>query len=227
MRKAVLLLVVALMAAPALGDAYIPGDFNGWDAFTQMTEGPADFYSYAAHNDTPGRQQFVLLAEENNWDTKYIPSGDQWGFTDGLGDLDITFDTATYSDGWYPETNRVGVSSWTTDWTAVGDWQGWDNGNPATAMIDAGGGLFTYETTGLSVGEHWYKAVRTTTWDAVGADGLSINAGDFSFNVSSESEIVTFSVDASSSIIRVDVVPEPTSLALLGIGGLALLRRRR
>lgn len=223
-------LAVTLVAAPAWADAYIPGDFNGWNASEPMTEtSPAGFYEY----DIPvqganERKQFVLLRYADDWSdaSKYIPSGDQWCYTDDTGNLHITFDTNLHDDGWFPQTYRVGVSDWIDTWTAVGDWQGWDNANAATAMTDTGGGLFKYETTGLDAGTHWYKAVRTGSWDAVGGNGLSVNADNFEFAVNNPSEIVTFWVDASNSTISVDVIPEPTSLVLLGLGAFTLLRRR-
>ena len=233
MRNVVGVAVAALLvAAPAWADAYIPGWFNDWSQ-DPMTETSPGFYEYDIPVQDPDAwRNFVLLAEAENWDTKYIPSGDQWCFTDATGNLHITFDTNTYDDGWFPQTNRVGVSNWTGAWTAVGDWQhlvgggDWDPNNPNTVMTEVGGGLFKFELTGLSAGEHYYKAVHSGTWDAIGGDGLSVNADNLAFAVNDPSEIVTFWVDASSSILMVDVVPEPASLALLALGGLLALRRR-
>ena len=229
MRSVLCLLFVAVFAAsPLFADAFIPGEFNGWDNTTPMTDLGGGVYEYVVTGfiDDTLPTNFVLLSESGNWDSKYIPSGDQWCYADANGDITITLDTNTYDDSWYPQTNRVGATSWTTDWTAVGDWQGWDNANAATAMTDLGGGMFMYETSGLSAGEHWYKAVSTGTWNAIGGDGLSVNADNFGFMVNDPSETVQFYVDPSAGVLSVNVIPEPMSLALLALGSLAIIRRR-
>lgn len=218
---------LALFVAPAWADAFIPGDFNGWDSGIPMTETSAGYYEY----DIPvqganERKQFVLLATAGDWNTKYIPSGDQWCHTDGTGNLHITFDTNTHADDWFPVANRVGVSFYLTDWTAVGDWQGFDNANAATHMADMGGGIYKHDATGLSVGWHEYKAVRTGTWDAIGGDSRSVNADTFWFEVFNETDLVSFWVDAGAGVVKVVVIPEPASLALLALGGLLAIRRR-
>lgn len=233
MRTLLATTVVMVLAATAFGDVFIPGEFNGWDNVNfPMTETSPNFFEYDVvdFTDAEWPTQFVLLRYAGDWSdaSKYIPSGDQWNATDATS-YTITFDLNTYDDGWYPQTNRVGFAGagvWNANWTAVGDWQGWDNGNAATAMADMGGGVYMFETTGLSAGEHWYKACRTGTWNAIGGDGVSVNADNFGFMVGDPSEIVQFYVDAAHGVISVNVIPEPAALALLALGGLLAIRRR-
>lgn len=223
-----LTLVLALVGAPAFADAFIPGAFNGWDNTTPMTETApgSGIYTYSIPTQTADTfQNFLLLTESGNWDAKYIPSGDQWMVTDGAGNQTITLDTNTYADGWYPEQNRVGVTSEQGSWTAVGDWQGWDNSNPATAMSSQGGGIYMYSTGVLTPGEHYFKAVKTGSWDAIGADSRSVNANNFAFTTDAVMDSANLYVDALNGVIKVELVPEPASLLLLGLAGL-LIRRR-
>ncbi len=109
--------------------------------------------------------------------------------------------------------------------TAVGDWQGWDNDNPATAMTDLGGGLYYYEQI-LSPGWHEYKACLTGTWDAFGTDGPSENASTLWFETTVEEPMAQMWVDAVHGRVRVDVVPEPAALGLLALSSLLVARRR-
>ena len=226
-----LMAIVALVAAPAAADVFIPGEFNGWDATTPMTETSAGSaiwtYDTPSYVDTELPTTFVLLSESGNWDSKFIWSGDSWAIMNpNENDTNtITFDLNTYADGWFPVTNRVGVAYEQGSWTAVGDWQGWDPSNAGTAMTPMGGGLYMHEATGLAPGDHWYKAVRTGTWDAIGGDSRSVNADNFGFTTDAVNDGARFYVDANNGILKVEVIPEPASM--LGLALLGLLIRRR
>jgi glycosidase len=196
---------------------YVRGDFNGWGTSDPM-------YDDGTHGDavawdgiltaqvaiaTAGRYPFKAASAD--WSTSYPTSGDSWLETTVDGEVvTITFDTNTYSDGWLPETNIIGVSTEPGAWTAVGEWQGWDNANPATAMTALGDGIYELVTTVASIGTHQYKAVKTgsDTWDAVGSDGRGVNAGTASFETTVACQNVTFTVDALAGRIQV-MVEEP------------------
>lgn len=191
---------------------YLRGDFNGWGT-------PGDLmYDDGTHGDDvagddihtriltitdTGRYEFKV--DDGNWTDPYPPSN-AWieTITDSQA-VKFTFDTNVYDDGWVPSTLIVNAQDGVTEWTAVGDWQGWDNGNPATAMVPLGGGMYAYTTTIATAGFHEYKAVRTGTWDAVGPDGASggrsINTANVGFNTYMDDQQVLFLADVGSGRI--------------------------
>ena len=94
-------------------------------------------------------------------------------------------------------------------------------------MSALGGGIYEYEAMIATPGTYAYKAVDTGSWDAIGADARGVNADNLSFTTTSANQLVDFYVNALDGTIRLELVPEPGSAALLGLGGLVLLVFRR
>ncbi|HMN42158.1 MAG TPA: hypothetical protein PKE29_15035 [Phycisphaerales bacterium] len=233
MKLASLLTCAAALSAGALSVSasaavYIPGAFNGWTDTTLMTESPpaSGVFTYSATGLAANSFQQFVLAADPGYANKYIPSGDQWLTANGSGDLTVGFSTNTISDGWSPAANRVSTSNPESAWTAVGDWQGWNNANPATAMSLLSGNIYSYSTT-LAPGSYQYKAVATGSWNAIGSDSRSVNANTLGFTTDAVLNQVQFLVDAGAGTIRVNVTPTPGAAGLLGLGGLLAARRRR
>ncbi len=219
------LLMVGCLVLPASGAYYVAGDFNGWDpAGNLMTDLGGGVFQVSLTLGPAERHEYKVT--DGTWGDAWPESGNSWFYTDSSGNITLTYDTNVYNDGWYGTTERLGVSNAPDLWTAVGDWQGWDNANPATAMTPMGGGVFMYETT-LAPGDYWYKAVNTGTWDAIGADARSVNADNLAFTVTAQQPIAKFYVDSLAGIVKVETVPEPTTIGLGLVGLFALIRRRR
>lgn len=230
------LAVVVLIAAPAHADFFSPGTPNGWDFNVGMTETFAGSgiweYSWtgqAANN----RELFDILSEGGNWDSKVHPAGNQWAYSDGSGAGTLILDTNTYNDGWLPDTNRVKVTNEpNTNWTAAGSFQSqvaggdWDNTNAATAMTDQGGGIFKFEAT-LAPGDYAWKPVVTGSWDSISTNSRNVNSDNINFTTDATNNHVEMWVDVLNGTVKTVITPEPATLALLGFGALALIRRRR
>ncbi|MDM8004597.1 MAG: PEP-CTERM sorting domain-containing protein [Phycisphaerae bacterium] len=216
------MVAVALAATPSFGDYYLAGDFNGWNAAgNAMTDLGGGIWQ-ATLSGVSGRHEFKVTI--GDWSQNWPGSGNSWFLGDGDGNVTVTFNANDVQDGWRGNWGRMGLSTDPGTWTAVGDWQGWDNANAATAMAPQGGGIYKCEQT-LAPGWYQYKAVVTGSWDAIGNDFRGVNAENLWFEVTAENPIAVFQVDALTGIIRVDSVPEPAAVILLA-GGLLFFRRR-
>ena len=199
---AVAVTVAALAAPPPY---YVTGDFNGWNAAGNlMTDMGGGIYQTTITVPTPGRHEFKITEGDWSWNT---PGANSWLYTDSSGNVTITYDSNTYSDGWSSSSGRIGVNIDPGTWTAVGDWQGWNNANPATAMTAAGGGIYVFQYFLAAPGTYQYKAVDTGSWDAIGSDARSINAYTLGFTTTDPNQPVEFFVNASNGTIKNAVLP--------------------
>ena len=231
-RLVVITAVSVALALPALAQTtpyYVAGDFNGWNAAGNvMTEtSPGSGIWQVSLNMSSGRHEFKITEGDWNWN---YPGPNSWLYTDGNGNITITYDVNTYSDGWSSASQRIGLSVDPGTWTATGDFQGWNNANPATAMTSLGAGIYEYQ---LSTPGTWnWKPVvtGTSTWDSISWDNRSVGTANWSFTVNAGEQADLY-VDALNGVARVDIVavPEPSTLALFGLSGLMSLRliRRR
>ena len=232
MNKLAAILIVCFLAVPAMAQwppaqPYLAGDFNGWNAAGDiMTEtSPGSGIWTKSFNGWGVGERHEFKVTDGTWTNNYPGSGNSWFYIGGDGNATVTYDSTTYADGWLPVADRIGLSVDPGSWTAVGDWQGWVNNNPATAMVAQGGGIYKYQQV-LAPGSYQYKAVFTGTWDAIGIDSRGVNSATLPFTTDAVNDTAIFWVNAATGAIKLDLVPEPATLGMLLIGGLALLRRR-
>jgi hypothetical protein len=114
----------------------VAGNFQGWNNNLtalyddgnngDVTSGDG-IYSRDYTVTLSGYSEWKIVACEG-WVTTF-PSGAQnaWMFTDNGDTVKFTFDTNSYSDGYYPSSNIQNATGDNTpaSFTAVGDWQGW------------------------------------------------------------------------------------------------------
>lgn len=220
MKKALLVVLVGLMAAPAMADYYLAGDFNAWNASGNVMTDLGGGIWQANLSNVGGRHEFKVTL--GDWSNNWPGSGNSWFLGDGSGNVTITFNANDVQDGWRGNWGRIGTSTDPGTWTAAGDWQGWsNNGNSMTAI---GGGVYQYSQN-LAPGWYQWKAVVTGTWDAIGDDFRGVNSSTTWFEVTTANPTAVFEVNALTGAERVYTTPEPASVLLL-LAGLPLLRRR-
>jgi hypothetical protein len=219
-----LAVVTTFLASPAGAVYYLAGDFNGWNpSGSVMTDMGGGIWQASLAN-VGGRNEFKVTM--GDWTNNWPGSGNSWFYGDGAGNVTLTFNANDVQDGWRGNWGRIGTNTDPGAWTAVGDWQGWNPGDPATAMVPTGGGVYRYQQT-LSPGRYQWYAVVTGTWDRIGDDFRGINANSMWFEVTASNPTAVFQVNALSGAIGVDVLPEPATLAFLAAGAVAAGRMRR
>lgn len=189
MKKLLIVLTSACLSITAAAAYYVAGDFNGWNAAGNLMTDMGGGLWQVNLNNVGGRHEFKVTI--GDWSQNWPGSGNSWFFGDGAGNMTITFNANDIQDGWRGNWGRMGLSTDPGTWTAVGDWQGWANLNPATAMAPQGGGLYKYEQI-LAPGWYQYKAVVTGSWDAIGDDFRGVNANTTWFEVTADNPLAIF-----------------------------------
>jgi hypothetical protein len=219
MKKRLLIAAALAVAFPVLAQTtplYVAGDFNSWNAAGNvMTEVGSGIWQVGLSGLSAGRHEFKIT--QGDWSWNY-PGPNSWLYAPGDGNITVTFDMNTYADGWSSTSQRIGLSVDPGSWTAAGGFQGWNNaeGN----MTALGGGIYRYTLS--TPGSYEWKAVATGSWDSISWDNRSVGTANWSFTVGA-GEAANLYVDAFKGVAKVEIVPEPSTLAIFGLSGLAML----
>jgi glycosidase len=188
----------------------VAGEINGWNntsdpLYDDGTHGdliPGDgIYSLAFNVSTSGRKEWKVV-KCGDWGTAY-PADNAWLITAAPDEsVTFTFDTNDHSGdvgvNLTPKANIVNVLDSANDFTAVGDFQGWNNSDAATHLGFVGNGYFRYEFVQPTAGTYAGKVVRTGSWDSFGTDGRNKNGGNLSYTTTTGDQRVVVLLDARS-----------------------------
>jgi hypothetical protein len=173
---------------------------------------------------TPGVAN-AFKVNVGDWSSSWPYSGNVTAVPTGSS-LDVRFyDNTAPNDGWFPNNERVGYTDQGgTGWELMGSVNGWSA--PFGTLSSVGGGL--YKGTVFMFPGTWEFKFRSSdpaiNWNAnvgdTGGDGSNA-----SITVLAPS-LCTFQLDVTNGRWTT-AVPAPSTLALLGLGGLVAGRRRR
>ncbi|NWK54516.1 PEP-CTERM sorting domain-containing protein [Verrucomicrobiaceae bacterium N1E253] len=142
------------------------------------------------------------------------PGGSGSDFFANNGGLTVSFDII-FTDTYNVDT----LSTWGYGWNA-------DVGNNASAItIDYGVGNFASTTGSLALPVPTWQESDTINLGGIVADRVRITITDNHFGASGGGDRV--GISELAFVGDVVAVPEPSSAALLGLGGLSLILRRR
>jgi hypothetical protein len=230
--------VVILSASVSLAGLAVPGGYqiaNGggadWDPPTApvMTDLTGGLYELPLTGLTGAvsltRFNFKVLDDGGSppaaWGDPEVPdngagSSDNWFVTDANGDATIMVDRNTYDDGFLPATDRITVSTDSTEFSnyyATGNWMDeaggamdWNAGDPLFELVDQGAGLWSVDATISTPGNYEFKATAnpadandfTFQW---GTNGRLNNSTNFQFITVAADQEVSFLLDLTKGAI--------------------------
>jgi len=207
----------AVQAAPS--GWCVAGSFNGWNnasdpLYDDGTHGDLipedDVFSLEYTVAAAGRYEWKVV-KCGDWGVAY-PANNAWFNTDQANQsVTFTFDANDYSGDagavLLPAQHIVNaMDTLPTGFTAVGDFQGWNNTDPATALVEVGPGIYHLAYQIPTAGTYEGKVVVTDSWDAFGTDGRNTNAPNLNFTTTADNETVAFLLDANTG--RLIITPQ-------------------
>jgi len=227
MKRILVAALVLSMASAAMAQPwYVRGTFNSWSGTgTPMTW---DGTRFAASIDTTGftpGSPLEFKVTEDDWDPNFPPTN---VFTYWPVDsfFDVFFYPGTTNDGWLPTDNRVGYENSFGGWQVMGSFNGWST---PINMTHAGNGFYYADVTVPGPGVYEFKfrqpGVNGDWWSNIGIH-FGENAPNATFEAWGGPETHRFELDLPGGRYRSYYIPEPATLVLLALGGMALLRRR-
>ncbi len=235
-------LTFMLMVLAVVGLA-VPASATYWVGGEPMTDNGDGTHSVTLTGLGAGAHYDFNIYDDVSLET--WPSGaNSWFYADGGGSITIGFNTNTVIDGWLPAQYRIGLS---TDGNNVGWVIAGSFGEPlgpglpdwsltGIVMNAMGGGIYEVELAlPLGGGPSWtpntdtyaWKSVVYGTWDSISEDGRSVNTANAMIQVLPGWEGARFTVDAYTGVVKAELIPEPATCLILGLGIVGLVMRRR
>ncbi len=215
--------VFALEAPLAASSWCIAGSFQGWDnlstpLYDDGTNG--DLFAkdgvYSLDYTVTNAGDYEWKAVQcGNWSMAY-PAQNSW-FTTLAANTTVkfTFDSNDYAGNTgallLPTQNIVNVwgDALPASFTAVGDFQGWNNADPASTLANEGNGIYQLFYTVANPGSYIGKVTSTGSWRAFGADGRSVDAANISFTTTTANEVVVIWLDTNTG--RLTITPNSST----------------
>jgi hypothetical protein len=239
--------LTACLAAPTCwAGLWFPGSYQTAGGYgTDWTPGNAPglndlgggLYDLSLTGLAPNSQYQAKIVDDEGtpppeWGNPEVPAGapNVWFITDASGNVTLNVDRNTYSDGFSPATNRVTFSTDAALSTiyATGDWMNeaggasdWVNNDPMFALTNQGGGLWSKNVVISTAGTYQYKSTANGWANQWGTNGHNIDAAALSFTTTGPNQAVTLLLDVGKGAISANVVPEPATVILSCLGGLA------
>lgn len=216
--------VAGVVSAAGAQPYYVRGDFNGWGLDHQMNDMGGDHYMLTIDGLTAGGMSEYKVAVED-WSMSAPGSNGKFMAND-MGAVTVhLYATDSHGDGWSPDGWwRVGLDdSGLFDWEIAGSMNGWAGGAD-WFLDDLGGGQHRLTKTFDVGGTYEWKFRMQGSWDISIGNDFGNAAGNNSLTVA-DGETVAFLLDLPGG--RWTVIPTPGALSLLGLAGLAAMRRRR
>lgn len=204
----------AMVAGSALADP-ISGTFVGANTSNTQAQGGGTW----ASNSNAAGHWFDRSGNVGSFDDLYAISGvaDSGGYSGfNAGDADIVTTLTGLVAGQQYDVNFIWSGVWGNSDFPMS--VGFDPGSVTQVPDGQGFNSWVDETSNNGGFRIWEDAIGTATADASGEIDVYINFGNVSGN---------YFVNSAYNGLSYTAVPEPGSLALLGLGGLGLLRRRR
>ena len=225
MKKVCVLMLACIMTAGTVNATYyVRGGFNGWDMSTAMVDDGDGTYSATVTGLTAG-DRYEFKVSEDDWANAW-PGSNSKTIVNSAGEITFHFIPGAAGDGWNPAENRVGYDDpGQFGWDIMGSFDGWTAA--IGQMTDNGGGMYSLTYTIATAGTYEFKFRESGSWDiAIGGD-FGNSAGNAMVETVADNTDVLFELDLPNGRWNATVVPEPATMALLGLGSLAMLRRKK
>lgn len=224
MKKLLIISMALGVAAGANAQFVIRGTFNSWGGGgdVAMTDLGGGHWQGTITGLTAGdRHDFKVTTTD--WSNNG-PTDNARFVTGASGQVVVNFWENAAADGWMPSTGKR-VGYWGGDthgWEVMGSFNGWSS--PVVGLSHSGSGLYE-GTVALTAGTYQYKYRKTGDWDVAIGNDFSNFGNDINFTVASDG-LYKFSLDLPNGRHNLTAVPEPATMAALGLGVAAMIRRR-
>lgn len=201
----------------------VAGSFQGWD------NSSTPLYDDGTHGDlvggdgvhsldymiaTAGRQEFKAV-KCGDWGTAYPPNN-AWFFTSADNQtvkLTLDVNDHKFDQSWplFPSINIVNVWNDTlpASFTAVGDFQGWNNSDPASQLANLGYGLQMVNYPVANAGLYQGKVVSTGNWDnQFDLYGRNKDSQTLNFNIYQAGDMAQILLDTQQGRLAVVAPPQ-------------------
>ena len=225
MKRIMFLAALAATVTAAHAQYVVRGEFNSWGGTgdVAMANLGGGLWQGTVTGLTVGTG-YEFKVTTPDWSDN-APGSNARAYSDASGNLLVNFWETAAADGWNPSSgHRVGYDNGNFHgWDIMGSFDGWVN--PLITLTHQGSGLYTGSVV-LNPGTYFYKFRKAGDWGVSIGDNFGNSAQDIQLNVGATS-MYEFKLDVPNGRYTANAVPEPASMAVLGLGAAALLRRRR